>query len=385
MFTNPYDAQIAEQEASRTRAIDSSKIPWHQRGAYSGALAGGDIARGLGGMLGMQTPEQAKQAKIEEIMGQYGEGAKSYEQLMQIADSFRDAGMLDLWEQTMGMAEDIKVDAVEQTTRARDIEKHASIIGCDWNDPTPDDDGNNCKQRALASYRATVRAGSGEKFEGAYATELGKEIVQENRELIKSAENAVNALLKTNDVLDLLDEGKIHTGFFAEFKTNISRILAVAGDDESSGYASRTQLLEALLGSDVFPMIKQLGIGARGLDTPAEREFLLKVMTGEKSMDSKAIMELTKIRQRISRKIIEKYNNKVTKGGFDKYSKYTGEEVPLINIKALEGGSAKFKHPEGAVAGFDPEGNRVFKYPNGDYHNEDGELVRKAPVINGGA
>jgi len=37
------------------------------------------------------------------------------------------------------------------------------------------------------------------------------------------------------------------------------------------------------------------------------------------------------------------------------------------------------------VAGFDPEGNRVFRYPNGDYHNEDGELVRKAPVINGGA
>jgi uncharacterized protein YjgD (DUF1641 family) len=335
MFTNPYDAQLSADSARRKEMRDVAKMDAYDYHAYQAGLSSQEAGRALGGMMGMQTPEQAKQAKIEEIMGQYGEGAKSYEQLMQIADSFRDAGMLDLWEQTMGMAKDIKVDAVEQTTRARDIEKHASIIGCDWNDPTPDDDGNNCKQRALASYRATVRAGSGEKFEGAYATELGKEIVQENRELIKSAENAVNALLKTNDVLDLLDEGKIHTGFFAEFKTNISRILAVAGDDESSGYASRTQLLEALLGSDVFPMIKQLGIGARGLDTPEERKFLLKVMTGEKTMEASTIRRMTEIRQRINLVIIEKYNDKVETGGFDRYSKLSKIPVNAISLKGL--------------------------------------------------
>lgn len=108
MFTNPYDAQIAQQEAGRARALEVSKIPWYERGAYEGQMAGEDIGRGLGGMLGMQTPEDAKQAKIEEVMGQFGEGKKTPEQLMQIADSFRAAGMLDLWEEVMGMAKDAK-------------------------------------------------------------------------------------------------------------------------------------------------------------------------------------------------------------------------------------------------------------------------------------
>ena len=122
MFTNPYDAQIAQQEAGRARALEVSKIPWYERGAYEGQMAGEDIGRGLGGMLGMQTPEDAKQAKIEEVMGQFGEGKKTPEQLMQIADSFRAAGMLDLWEEVMGMAKDMettsKVTAAQQQNLA---------------------------------------------------------------------------------------------------------------------------------------------------------------------------------------------------------------------------------------------------------------------------
>lgn len=108
MFTNPYDAAIAQRDASQKRATQAGAVPWYRQGAVSGSLIGQDLGRSLGGMLGMQTPEQAKQNKIEEIMGQYGEGAKSYEQLLEIADSFRDANMLDLWEQTMGMAEKMK-------------------------------------------------------------------------------------------------------------------------------------------------------------------------------------------------------------------------------------------------------------------------------------
>jgi len=342
MFTNPYDAAIAQRDASQKRATQAGAVPWYRQGAVSGSLIGQDLGRNLGGMLGMQTPEQAKQNKIEEIMGQYGEGAKSYEQLLEIADSFRDANMLDLWKETMDMADNLTSD---DTTRGKDIQKHADIIGCDWNDLTPDDNGLTCKQKALASYKETVRAGAAERGEVKFAEEAMKDLVEKNSALITNAASAVATIDKTNRVLDLLEKGELHTGMFAEFKTNISRVLAMAGSDVSSGYASRTQLLEALLGSDVFPMIKQLGIGARGLDTPAEREFLLKVMTGEKSMDATAIKELTLIRQRISEKIVEKYNAKVKKGGFDKYTEYTGEEVPFINLEGFK----KTKVPKSAI------------------------------------
>ena len=115
MFTNPYDAQIAQQEASRARALESSKIPWYQRGAYEGQMAGEDFGRSLGGMLGMQTAEEAKQAKIEDIMGQYGEGAKTPEQLRDIAGDFGNAGMMDLMQETLGMID----STVGKTTAAQ--------------------------------------------------------------------------------------------------------------------------------------------------------------------------------------------------------------------------------------------------------------------------
>ncbi len=108
MFTNPYDAQLAQQEADRKVAVDAANIPWYRQGAYEGTQIGQTAGRALGGMLGMQTPEQAKQTKIEEVMGQFPEGAKSYEDLMSIADSFRQAGMLDLWKETYDMAQDQK-------------------------------------------------------------------------------------------------------------------------------------------------------------------------------------------------------------------------------------------------------------------------------------
>ena len=121
MFTNPYDAQLSADSARRKEMRDVAKMDAYDYHAYQAGLSSQEAGRALGGMLGMQTPEQAKQAKIEEIMGQYGEGAKSYEQLMQIADSFRDAGMLDLWEQTMGMAKDMK-GKVSTTQEAKEQE-----------------------------------------------------------------------------------------------------------------------------------------------------------------------------------------------------------------------------------------------------------------------
>ena len=83
------------------------------------------------------------------------------------------------------------------------------------------------------------------------------------------------------------------------------------GNEEAQNRVSRTQLLEALLGSDVFPQISALGIGARGLDTPAERDFLMKVMTGQKEMTRETLLEMATIRRNIQQRIVEKYNKKI--------------------------------------------------------------------------
>ena len=337
---NIYDETVKEPK-NPTGGISFGSNSLAAMAYQAGAGMGGAAMQGMG----FKTPAQEKQAA-----------------LIQVRDQFPDPQTTQEWN-ALGNAltridPDIAQQAYDQakdktdTTRGRDIQKHAEILGCDWNDPTPDNEGLTCKQKSLAAYKETVRAGASERGEGKFAEKAMEDLVEKNSALITNAESAVATIEKTNRVLDLLDKGELHTGMFAEFKNNISRVLAMAGSDVSSGYASRTQLLEALLGSDVFPMIKQLGIGARGLDTPPEREFLLKVMTGEKSMDAKAIRELTEIRQRISEKIIEKYNKKVTSGGFDKYMKYTDEDVSVISLEGFK----KKKVPTGSIATIGPDG-----------------------------
>ena len=61
----------------------------------------------------------------------------------------------------------------------------------------------------------------------------------------------------------------------------------------------------------VFPMIKALGIGARGMDTPAEREFLRQVMTGTISMNKATLIKMTKLRRDISERVVKKYNKRL--------------------------------------------------------------------------
>ena len=98
---------------------------------------------------------------------------------------------------------------------------------------------------------------------------------------------------------------------------------------------SNDQYLEALLGSQVFAMIKTLGIGARGLDTPAERDFLIQVMTGKRSDDKEAIMRMTRLRREIATDAILKWNEKVQNGSLDNYI--------ILNRKLKDDGSDQFK------------------------------------------
>jgi hypothetical protein len=91
-------------------------------------------------------------------------------------------------------------------------------------------------------------------------------------------------------------------------------------------------------------------------------------MTGEITMEADAIRKLTKIRQKISKKIIERFNDKVDKGGFDRYTKYTGNKVNKINLKDFE----KSKRPDGSTRGTLADGTVVWKYPDGSFHTPDG-------------
>jgi hypothetical protein len=86
-------------------------------------------------------------------------------------------------------------------------------------------------------------------------------------------------------------------------------------------------------------MIQSLGIGARGLDTPNEREYLRSVMTGTITMNKDALIKLTEIRRNIAERAINKYNEKVDKGEFNKYFEAQGVAPRRIEMPNKKGGA----------------------------------------------
>jgi hypothetical protein len=132
---------------------------------------------------------------------------------------------------------------------------------------------------------------------------------------LDNAETSAQNIPKLDDTLALLQTEDINLGFAAEFRTNVDRVAKFLFNSETAGNrVSNTELLDAMLGSDVFPYIQSLGIGARGLDTPAEREFLRKVMTGSISLDKDTLIKMTLIRKNLLVREVETFNRLLEAG-----------------------------------------------------------------------
>jgi len=169
----------------------------------------------------------------------------------------------------------------------------------------------------------TIENAINDNAEKAYGKTIGELTAAQDLALIDSVAPAMRTLTNTNEVFKLLDDDGVTTGIGATYITNLKRIgnqvVKLFGKDVNKDDVSKDQYLEALLGSQVFGMIKTLGIGARGLDTPAERDFLISVMTGVRTMDKEAIKRLTRLRQEIAAEAIQKYNERINNGSLDNY------------------------------------------------------------------
>jgi hypothetical protein len=175
-----------------------------------------------------------------------------------------------------------------------------------------------------------------------YAQVVGKATAERDVKQFETAETAVNNLDKINTTLAELKNSDAITGLGAEILTNVERFKKFVTDSKKSGKkVSDTEYLDALLGSDVFPMIGALGIGARGLDTPAEREFLRQVMTGTIKMDRNTLIRLTELRKNIEEKAIKRYNDRVKKGELNEFFKLQGREPVMFSLPSAPSASTR--------------------------------------------
>lgn len=199
-----------------------------------------------------------------------------------------------------------------------------------------------------------------EQFESEYKKIVGKAAADRDVGITGSATAAAENLPKLYDTLDQLKTSDAITGFGANIVKSIEAARAkFAGDIKAGKRVADTEILDALLGSDVFPMIQSLGIGAKGLDTPAERDYLRKVMTGTIDMNKAALIELTEIRKNIAERAVARYNQAVDSGKLDKFFETQGTKPERIEIppytpkdKQLGGGAVRVSLPDGKTISF---------------------------------
>jgi hypothetical protein len=161
--------------------------------------------------------------------------------------------------------------------------------------------------------------------EGERQKGYGKYGVEENTRIFDAGRKAVNNIGKINETLNLLEQGSATTGLGADIINNINRAQVLfTGSKKKINEVSDTELLNSLLGADVFPQIGALGIGAKGLDTPAEREFLRQVMTGTINMNKETLVRLTKLRKKYEERSLGEYNKAVDEGQLDELFRYSG-------------------------------------------------------------
>jgi len=132
------------------------------------------------------------------------------------------------------------------------------------------------------------------------------------------ARAAASNIRKIDETIRLLNEGNVDTGFGAEFRQNVRRVQELFADDpERINTLSDTELLNSALGTEVFGAISALGVGARGLDTPAEREFLREVVAGRLGLTKDTLLEMARIRRRAEENNVRMWNETLSSGRAD--------------------------------------------------------------------
>jgi hypothetical protein len=177
-----------------------------------------------------------------------------------------------------------------------------------------------------------VDARSFNAAETAYGKSVGEDSAKRDVSLIDSAESAVKNLPKMYETRTLIETGSINTGLARSVQDVVSKAKAKFLADKAAGKnVTDSEYLDTLLGSEVFSQISALGIGARGMDTPAEREFMREVITGTRDMSKETLKRMLDFRIEGVERSVDTYNDRLGKGELNKYQEVTGRSLNPIS------------------------------------------------------
>lgn len=139
-------------------------------------------------------------------------------------------------------------------------------------------------------------------------TEAAKASIETVTPIYQNALVAPKAIENLDRTIDIIQKQPINSGLFLDLKNLRDKLLTEFGSKDAVERLTWTQITNSRLGSEVFQLFSALGLGARGMDTPAEREFMREVLTGNLSMTPQALVALAKSRRETQIEALRKYN-----------------------------------------------------------------------------
>jgi hypothetical protein len=337
---------IAGQQQAATLAaqpgtlMSPSLAPFYAQAAQQGQLLG----KVTGSLLGVEDPELAKIRDVQQMRTQFDVSTPTG--LRSFAQALGQKGYTDLAIQAASEADKRDVAAATVTAKTREQLPTIAKLQSYRENLAAQLGPNDPRVREVDAIIRAEGEGKGTKIvmpagETEAAKTIGKGVGEKVLATASAGEAGADNLIKINETLNELKTNKAFTGSFSELQTNIAKVQAkFAADKEAGKRVTDTEYLDALLGSDVFPMISSLGIGAKGLDTPAEREFLRKVMTGTVALERDTLIKLTETRKNIAERAVKKYNEKVDAGELNEYFKIKGISPRKIEIPKSDDSAA---------------------------------------------
>ena len=172
---------------------------------------------------------------------------------------------------------------------------------------------------------STLAEGMKDVAENPYATAS----FEQNKSLLDGVQDSWDTYQHHKETLKVLDgDPEIFTGKLSEAKVWVTDAIMNSADIseetkrkiEKTGLTrealKNTQVVNALMRRGVFRAIKELGIGARGIDTPAERDFLIQVLTGDSKMDIESFKFLIRDNMKTQEDVIKDFNRAEELGRF---------------------------------------------------------------------
>jgi hypothetical protein len=183
---------------------------------------------------------------------------------------------------------------------------------------------------------STIIQMPGPKADVAYAETIAKGGGEEDLALYNTAIKAPANIEKHNETIKQIQRSDVTTGFGADLIKNVNRVRAQILNDEKAGkQVSATEKLEAMLGSQVFTLLPTLGVGARGMDTKAEKDFMVAVLTGSIALNKDTLLKMADIRRNLEIRGVERYNDLVTSGELDAFFAARNRKKKTIEIPSL--------------------------------------------------